>query len=181
MIARARKIRCLVMDVDGVLTDGRMGLTERGDELKSFYSRDGVAVALARRAGITLALITGESSTIGKVRGNRLGIDHVLLGARRKGESLEALMREHGLDPDAVAYMGDDLLDLPALQRCGLAVAVADAAPEVRAAAHVVTRARGGQGAVREIIEVILRAQGVWKAIVDAYVQDHGGRPLTWR
>jgi 3-deoxy-D-manno-octulosonate 8-phosphate phosphatase (KDO 8-P phosphatase) len=77
--------------------------------------------------------------------------------------------------------MGDDLLDLPALQRCGLAVAVADAAPEVRAAAHVVTRARGGQGAVREIIEVILRAQGVWKAIVDAYVQDHGGRPLTWR
>ena len=180
-MARARKIRCLVMDVDGVLTDGRMGLTERGDELKSFHSRDGVGVNLARLAGLTLALVTGESSTIGKVRGTRLGIDHVFLGVRRKGECLEALMQERGLAPDAVAYMGDDLLDLPALQRCGLAVTVADAAPEVHAAAHVVTRARGGRGAVREIVELILRAQGVWESTVDAYVQDHGGRPLTWR
>jgi 3-deoxy-D-manno-octulosonate 8-phosphate phosphatase (KDO 8-P phosphatase) len=180
-MARARKIRCLVMDVDGVLTDGGMGLSERGDELKFFSSRDGVAVALARRAGITLALMTGESSTIGKVRGNRLGIDQVLLGVRRKGDSLGTLVREHGLDPEAVAYMGDDLLDLPALQRCGLAVAPADAAPEVRAAAHVVTRALGGRGAVREIIELILRAQGLWQKTVDAYVQDHGGSPLTWR
>ncbi len=169
------------MDIDGVLTDGRMGLTERGDELKSFSARDGVAVALARRAGITLALMTGESSTIGKVRGNRLGIDRVLLGVRRKGDSLEALMRELGFSPDAVAYMGDDLLDLPALQRCGLAVAPADAAPEVRAVAHVVTGACGGRGAVRDIIELILRAQGVWKKTVDAYIQDHGGYPLTWQ
>ena len=168
------------MDVDGVLTDGRMGLTERGDELKSFFSRDGVAVALARRAGITLALMTGESSTIGKVRGNRLGIDEILLGVRRKGESLETLMREHGFIAAAVAYMGDDLLDVPALQRCGLAIAVADAAPEVRAAAHLVTRARGGRGAVREVVELILRAQGVWEKTVDAYVQDHGGHPLRW-
>jgi 3-deoxy-D-manno-octulosonate 8-phosphate phosphatase (KDO 8-P phosphatase) len=169
------------MDVDGVLTDGRMGLTERGDELKSFSARDGVAVALARRAGLTLALMTGESSTIGKVRGARLGIDRVLLGVRRKGESLEALAGELGLRADAVAYMGDDLLDLPALQRCGLALTVADAAPEVRAAAHVVTRARGGGGAVREAIELILRAQGVWRKTVDAYVQEHGGHPLAWR
>ena len=132
-MARARKIRCLVMDVDGVLTDGRMGLTERGDELKSFYSRDGVAVTLARRAGIMLALDHRASpAPSARFAGTRLGIDHVLLGVRRKGESLEALMREQGLAADAVAYMGDDLLDLPALQRCGLAVAVADAAPEVR-------------------------------------------------
>jgi 3-deoxy-D-manno-octulosonate 8-phosphate phosphatase (KDO 8-P phosphatase) len=179
--ARARRIRCLVMDVDGVLTDGRMGLTERGDELKSFSSRDGVAVALARRTGITLALMTGETSPIAEVRGHRLGIDEVRLGVRRKGESLEALMREHGFPAEVVAYMGDDLLDLPALQLCGLAVAPADAAPEVKAAAHVVTRARGGRGAAREIIEFILRAQGVWEKTVDAYVQDHGGRPLRWR
>src|SRR5262245_14940386 len=136
MAARARKIRLLVLDVDGVLTDGRMALTERGDELKSFSSRDGIAVALARRAGIAMALVTGESSTIGKVRGTRLGIEHIVLGARRKGESVDQLMREQGLSADAVAYVGDDLLDIPALQRCGLAVAVADAAPEVRTVAH---------------------------------------------
>ena len=177
--ARARKIRLLIMDVDGVLTDGRMALTERGDELKSFSSRDGIAVALAHRAGITMALVTGESSTIGKVRGTRLGIDHVLLGARRKGESVDTLMREHGLSADAVAYVGDDLLDIPALQRCGLAVAVADAAPEVRTVAHFVTRARGGQGVVREVVELILRAQGAWKSTVDKYLEDHGGRPLS--
>lgn len=169
------------MDIDGVLTDGRMGLTEHGDELKSFHSRDGIAVGLARRAGLMLALMTGESSTIGKVRGTRLGIDRVLLGARRKGDSLETLIQEGGFAPDAVAYVGDDLLDLPALQRCGLAVTVADAAPEVRAMAHLVTRARGGRGAVREIVEFILRAQGVWESTVDAYVQDHGGHPLRWR
>ncbi len=177
--ARARKIRLLVMDVDGVLTDGRMALSERGDEVKSFSSRDGIAVALARRAGITTALVTGESSTIGKVRGTRLGIDHVLLGARRKGESVDQLMREHGLTPDAVAYVGDDLLDIPALQRCGLAVAVADAAPEVITVAHFVTKARGGQGVVRELVELILRAQGVWTSTVNKYLEDHGGRPLS--
>lgn len=178
LTARARKIRLLVLDVDGVLTDGRMALSERGDELKSFSARDGIAVALARRAGITMALVTGESSTIGKVRGTRLGIDHVVLGARRKGESVDQLMREHRLSPEAVAYVGDDLLDIPALQRCGLAVAVADAAPEVRSIAHCVTRARGGQGVVREVVELILRAQGVWASTVDTYLEDHGGRPL---
>jgi 3-deoxy-D-manno-octulosonate 8-phosphate phosphatase (KDO 8-P phosphatase) len=178
--ARARQVRLLIMDVDGVLTDGRMALTERGDEVKSFSSRDGIAVGLAHRAGIKTALVTGESSTIGQVRGARLKIDRVLLGVRRKGESVEALMREHGLEPEAVAYVGDDLLDIPALQRCGLAVAVADAAPEVRTVAHVVTRARGGQGVVRELVELILRAQGIWESTVDAYVQEHGGRPLAW-
>jgi 3-deoxy-D-manno-octulosonate 8-phosphate phosphatase (KDO 8-P phosphatase) len=169
------------MDVDGVLTDGRMGLTERGDEVKFFSSRDGLGLTLARRAGIVTAFVTGESSAIGKVRGSRLGVDHVLLGVRRKGETVEALMLEHGVTPEAVAYMGDDLLDLPALQRCGFAIAVADAACEVKAAAHLVTRARGGQGAVREVVELILRAQGVWETTVDAYVQEHGGRPLSWR
>ena len=167
------------MDIDGVLTDGRMMLSERGDELKAFCARDGVAIALARRAGLSVALVTGESSTIGKVRGARLGIEHVLLGVRRKGETVEHLMKEQGLTPEAVAYVGDDLLDIPALQRCGLAVAVADAAPEVRTVAHFVTRARGGQGVARELVEMILRAQHLWTATVDKYVEDHGGRSLS--
>jgi 3-deoxy-D-manno-octulosonate 8-phosphate phosphatase (KDO 8-P phosphatase) len=163
------------MDVDGVLTDGRMILAEGGDQLKSFHTRDGIALNLARRAGLALALVTGESSPIAKVRGVKLGVDAVVLGARRKGDTVEALLAERGLGAEAVAYVGDDLLDLPALQRAGLAVAVADAAPEVKAAAHVVTRARGGHGAVRECVELILSAQGRWRALVDAFVLEHGG------
>ena len=174
--ARARKIRLLVMDVDGVLTDGQMILSERGDELKAFHSHDGVAVALAKRAGIKTAMITGESSPIAEARGAKLGVDAVVLGARRKGETVEALCAEQGVAADAVAYIGDDLLDIPAMQRAGLALAVADATAPVKAAAHVVTRARGGHGAARETVELILRAQGSWHAVTEAYIRDHGGR-----
>jgi 3-deoxy-D-manno-octulosonate 8-phosphate phosphatase (KDO 8-P phosphatase) len=179
--ARARQVQLLVMDVDGVLTDGRMILSDQGGELKSFFVRDGIGLDLARRAGIKLALVTGESSTIARARGAKLGVDRVVLGARRKGETVESLMAEHGLGCDAVAYIGDDLLDIPALQRVGLAVAVADAAPEVKSAAHVVTRAPGGHGAVRECVELILRAQGRWQSVVDAFVREHGGLPQVPR
>jgi 3-deoxy-D-manno-octulosonate 8-phosphate phosphatase (KDO 8-P phosphatase) len=175
VVARARAVRALVMDVDGVLTDGRMILAERGDELKAFHTRDGVALALARRAGLRTAFVTGETSPIAKARGARLGVDTVVLGARRKGEAVEALCAGYEVPPAAVAYVGDDLLDIPAMQRVGLAVAVADAAPEVKAAAHLVTRARGGAGAVREVVELLLRARGTWRQAVDAYVRDHGG------
>jgi len=176
---RARKTRLLVMDVDGVLTDGRMILSERGDELKAFHSRDGVAIVLARQAGLRTALVTGETSPIAKARGAKLGVDTVVLGARRKGETVEALRAEHEVPADAVAYIGDDLLDLPAMQQAGLAIAVADAAETVKAVAHVVTRTAGGQGAVREAIEWILRAQGRWASAVDAYVREHGGTRLA--
>jgi len=173
--ARARRVRLLVLDVDGVLTDGTMLLAERGDELKGFHSRDGLGVVLARRAGLRVALVTGEPSPIAKVRGDRLGVDAVVLGARRKGEALEALCARFELPLEAACYVGDDLLDVPALQRAGLAVAVADAVHEVRAVAHVVLRAPGGRGAVRECVELILRAQGTWRATVDAYIREHGG------
>jgi len=176
VVARARKIRLLVMDVDGVLTDGRMILSDRGEELKSFHTHDGIGLALAKRAGLRTALVTGESSPIAKTRGAKLGVDSVVLGARRKGESVEALRAEFDLAPDAVAFIGDDLLDIPALQVAGLAVTVADASAVVKAVAHVVTRARGGHGAVRELVELILRAQGSWRTVVDAYVREHGGR-----
>jgi len=178
VLARARKIRLLVTDVDGVLTDGHMLLSAGGEELKAFHARDGIAVALARRAGIVTAMVTGESSPIAEVRGRKLGVDAVRLGVRRKGDCVAALLAEHGLLPEACAFVGDDLLDIPAMQRVGLAVAVADAAPAVQAAAHVVTRARGGEGALRECVELILRAQGVHGEVIDAYVRDHGGRPL---
>jgi 3-deoxy-D-manno-octulosonate 8-phosphate phosphatase (KDO 8-P phosphatase) len=173
--ARARKIRLLVMDVDGVLTDGRMVLSDKGDELKMFHTHDGIGLALAHRAGLKTAMVTGETSPIAKARGDKLGVGTVVLGARRKGEVVEALLAEAGLPAPALAYIGDDLLDIPALQRAGLAVAVADAAPDVKAVAHVVTDAPGGHGAVRECVELILRAQGVWARTVEAYVREHGG------
>jgi 3-deoxy-D-manno-octulosonate 8-phosphate phosphatase (KDO 8-P phosphatase) len=138
------------MDVDGVLTDGRMVLGQSGDELKMFHTHDGIALALAHRAGLRTAIMTGETSPIAKARGAKLGVDRVLLGVRRKGESVEALLAELGWGPECLAYIGDDLLDIPALGRAGLAVAVNDAVPEVKAAAHVVTLAMGGHGAVRE-------------------------------
>jgi 3-deoxy-D-manno-octulosonate 8-phosphate phosphatase (KDO 8-P phosphatase) len=175
-LARARRVRFFVMDVDGVLTDGRMVLSERGDELKFFHTHDGMGVALARLAGLRTAMITGEKTTIAQTRGTKLGVDEVVLGARRKGATLDELMAKHGMRPDEVAYVGDDLLDIPAMQRVGLAVAVAGAAAEVKAVAHVVTRARGGHGAVRECVEFILRAQGTWRRTVDAYVREAGGR-----
>jgi 3-deoxy-D-manno-octulosonate 8-phosphate phosphatase (KDO 8-P phosphatase) len=176
VVTRARQVKLLVTDVDGVLTDGRMVLTERGDELKAFHTRDGVAVALAKRGGLKIAFVTGETSLLAKTRGDKLGVDAVVLGARRKGETLEDLCTQFGLSARAAAFVGDDLLDVPALQRAGLAIAVADAAHEVRAVAHVVTKARGGSGVLRECVELILKSQGRWRSTVAAYVREHGGQ-----
>jgi 3-deoxy-D-manno-octulosonate 8-phosphate phosphatase (KDO 8-P phosphatase) len=177
--ARARRVRLLVLDVDGVLTDGRMILSERGDELKAFHTHDGIGINLARRCGILVALVTGEKSPIAQSRGAKLGLEDIVLGARRKGEVLADLMAKHGVSPEQTAFMGDDLLDLPALERVGLAVAPANAVPEVRAIAHVVTRAAGGGGAVRECVELILRAQGRWREAVRTFVREHGGTGRT--
>ena len=174
--ARARRVRLLVLDVDGVLTDGRMVISERGDELKFFHTHDGMGVNLARRCGIKVALVTGEKSPIAQTRGAKLGVEEVVLGARRKGEVIVELTQKHGVSLQDTAFMGDDILDLPAMERVGLAIAPANAVAEVRAMAHVVTRARGGEGAVRECVETILRAQGRWRDAVRAFVREHGGR-----
>jgi 3-deoxy-D-manno-octulosonate 8-phosphate phosphatase (KDO 8-P phosphatase) len=174
--ARARRVRLLVLDVDGVLTDGRMVISERGDELKFFHTHDGMGVNLARRCGIKVALVTGEKSPIAQMRGAKLGVEEVVLGARRKGEVLADLVTTLGVSVAETAFRGDDILDLPAMERAGLAIAPANAVADVRAMAHVVTRARGGDGAVRECVEMILRAQGQWRDAVRAYIRDHGGR-----
>jgi 3-deoxy-D-manno-octulosonate 8-phosphate phosphatase (KDO 8-P phosphatase) len=178
---RARRVKLLILDVDGVLTDGRMTLTERGDELKSFHTHDGMGVNLARRAGIKIALVTGEKSEIGRTRGLKLGVEEIVLGARRKAETVEEIRAKFGLAAEEVAFMGDDLLDIPALERVGLAVAPANAVAEVRAMVDVVTRAAGGAGAVRECVELILRAQGLWEETVRAFVRDHGGSGVPRR
>jgi len=166
LVERFTRIRLLLLDVDGVLTDGRVTYTDAGQELKAFHVRDGSGVKFWRRAGGRVAILSGRSSPAVVRRAKELGIDPVVQGTDEKLPALRRILRETGMTPDQVCAVGDDLPDLPVLTRCGLAVAVADAAPEVRAAAHLVTAAAGGHGAVREAVEWLMRGQGTWDRVV---------------
>ena len=165
---RIAPVELLVLDVDGVLTDGRIVYADGGAEVKAFHVRDGSALTLWKRAGRRAAIVTGRSSPVVDRRAAELGVGPVVQGAPDKGEALRRVLAETGLRPEQACAVGDDLFDLPMLAGAGLAVAVADACPEVRAAAHYVTRAGGGRGAVREVVELLLRGQGRWQALVDA-------------
>jgi 3-deoxy-D-manno-octulosonate 8-phosphate phosphatase (KDO 8-P phosphatase) len=160
--ARARNVAALVLDVDGVLTDGRVLFLPGGEEGRTFHVRDGLGIQLMRAGRVPVAFVSGRDSEVVRRRAEELGVEHLLLGIQDKVEAYERLMGELRLEDAQMAYVGDDLPDLPLLQRCGLGFAVADAAPEVRAAAHVVLRAGGGRGAVREACERILKAKGAW-------------------
>jgi YrbI family 3-deoxy-D-manno-octulosonate 8-phosphate phosphatase len=160
---RCVPIELLVLDVDGVLTDGGIIHVNDESELKKFHVRDGAGLKLWRSAGKRAALITGRTSRVVAIRAAEIGIDPVLQGVEEKLPALRNLLQAGGWRPEQVCYVGDDLLDLPLLRHCGLAVAVADACAEVIADAHYVTRTAGGRGAVRETIELLLRCQGHWK------------------
>ncbi|MBN2719869.1 MAG: HAD-IIIA family hydrolase [Proteobacteria bacterium] len=172
ILEAAGRIRLIALDVDGVLTDGKITLTSSGEEIKSFHVRDGHAVKLANRAGLTVALITGRESPIVDQRARELGIALVFQGALRKKEALEILLLKTGFSADQIAYMGDDLVDLPVLGAVGLACAPSDADPEVLARVPLITHARGGEGAVREMIQFILSAQGLWEEVMARYLRD---------
>lgn len=158
--ASAAKVRVLVLDVDGVLTDGSLYLGDNGVEYKAFYSRDGHGMKLLMASGVQLAVITGRRSNVVAERMAALGVAHVYQGDDRKGPIFDALLKALALAPEQAAYVGDDLVDLPVMTRCGLAIAVADADPRVRRAASFTTRCAGGRGAVREVCELLLEAQG---------------------
>ncbi len=164
---RCAAIELLVVDVDGVLTDGGIVYGSDGVELKRFHVRDGSGLKCWEKAGKRAAIVTGRSSSIVDRRAKELGIGFVVQGASEKLPAFRHLLAQTGVAPAQVCYVGDDLPDLPPMRHCGLAVAVADACAEVRADAHYVTQARGGQGAVREAIELILRSQGWWQSMVD--------------
>jgi YrbI family 3-deoxy-D-manno-octulosonate 8-phosphate phosphatase len=149
-------MRALIMDVDGVLTDGGLYYTENGDELKRFDVRDGQGLVLLRQAGILTAIVTGKRTTLVARRADELGIAEVHQGVTDKGEMVTELLARHGVPAANACYVGDDINDLPALRLVGIAVAVADAVPIVRRTAHYVTRAPGGHGAIREICDLIL-------------------------
>ena len=166
---KAKLIRALVLDVDGVLSDGRITYDSQGREMKSFHVRDGAAIKWLQRAGIEVAIITGRTSAPVKVRAKELGIQSVIQGALRKLPAFEKILKQTGLSARAVAYMGDDLLDLPILRRVGLSAAPADAVPEVRAEVDLITRAKSGRGAVRELAELLLKTQGHWPKLMKRY------------
>jgi YrbI family 3-deoxy-D-manno-octulosonate 8-phosphate phosphatase len=161
---RCRPIDLLVLDVDGVLTDGRIVYGSEGLEVKAFHVRDGSGLKLWHRAGRRSALITGRTSEVVAVRARELGVATVIQGAADKWPAFCEVLAKSRTAPEAVCYVGDDVPDLEPMRHSGLAVAVADACPEVRACAHYVTRAAGGAGAVREAIQLLLRCQGAWQA-----------------
>ena len=167
---RLRKIRCLLLDVDGVLTDGKLQITSDGKEFKTFDIQDGHGIAMARRAGLTIGFISGRPSRATARRAAELGVKIVLQQPTNKMDLVEKVKRQHGLANDEIAFVGDELVDLPVLRRVGLAVAVPNATAEVKRVAHYQTRQRGGDGAVREVIEMILKAQGSWEQAIAKYL-----------
>lgn len=168
VLKRAKKIRLLLLDVDGVLTDGRVYLMSvagagAAAEMKVFDAHDGAGMKLAHRMGIKTGLITGRDSAATAQRAHEMQVDYLFQGRAEKLGSYKESLERAGVSDAEVTYIGDDLPDLPLLERAGLAVATANAAAEVKKAAHYVTQARGGEGAAREVVELILKAQNRWK------------------
>ena len=166
---RAKAVRLLLLDVDGVLTDGRIVYTDGGDEIKRFHVRDGSGLKIWKSLGGKTAILSGRTSKAVERRAKELGIDAIEQGQPDKAPVFAKLLAKFELAPDQVCGVGDDLPDLPVLVRCGLSVAVADACPELRAAANFVTTAAGGAGAVREAIEWLLKLRGEWDGVVDGF------------
>jgi 3-deoxy-D-manno-octulosonate 8-phosphate phosphatase (KDO 8-P phosphatase) len=167
---KARKVRLMIFDVDGVLTDGTLYLTDSGEEIKAFNSRDGHGMKMLRESGVELAIITGRASRCVEQRAGNLGVELLFQGATDKARVYADLLAARKLDAGATAYMGDDVIDLPVLRRCGLALTVPDAPLAVKQHADYVTRAHGGRGAAREACELIMHAQGTLGPRLEAHL-----------
>ncbi|MEK6289111.1 MAG: HAD-IIIA family hydrolase [Acidobacteriota bacterium] len=170
ILERARRIKLLILDCDGVLTDGRIIMLPDGDETKAFDVKDGHAMVMAQRAGLRIAIISGRKSSVVRARAKELGVAHLHEMAWVKAEPYEKILAEEGLRDEEVCYVGDDVVDIPLLRRAGLAVAVGDAVEETKQHSQVVTRRAGGRGAVREVIELILKAQDKWDEALARYL-----------
>lgn len=171
ILAKAAQIKLIIFDVDGVLTDGSLFIGDDGEEYKAFHSRDGHGMKMLRATGVEIGIITGRTSNVVRHRMESLGIHHVYQGQLEKLPAFQQLTSKLGIDPQQVAYVGDDVVDLPILTRVGLAVAVADAHPLVKRHAHWITPCGGGQGAARDICELIMEAQGTLDASLQHYLQ----------
>lgn len=168
---RLAKIDLLLLDVDGVLTDGRVVIDDHGTESKFFDVRDGHGLKLLQRAGVAAGLVTGRRSRVVELRAAELGIDEVHQGVKDKLSVVRRILKHRGLRPEQVGYVGDDVVDLPVMLQVGAAIAVADAHSCVRERAHWVTDAAGGRGAVREVCDALLVARGCWEEVTQRYFQ----------
>jgi len=166
---KIKPIKLLILDVDGVLTDGKIIYNDRGEEIKAFHVRDGHGLKLLMRAGIGIALITGRKSKVVLHRARDLGIKNVYQRVTNKIEVYEKILKGKKLKDENVGFVGDDLVDIPVLKRVGFSAAVGDAIPEVREVADYVASKKGGEGAVREICELLLKVQNKWEEITERY------------
>jgi len=169
VIARIRLIRLLILDVDGVMTDGRIVMDYAGREIKNFDVKDGHGIKVLMRYGIDVVLVTGRRSTVVEHRARDLGISEVHQGVTNKLEIADTILRNRSLNYEHVAFVGDDIVDISLLRRVGFSAAVADAAEDVKKCADYVTIRKGGRGAVREVCEVILKAKGEWTDVANKY------------
>lgn len=163
---KLKNIELLILDVDGVMTDGRIIWDTNGVETKFFNVKDGHGIKLIQRAGIQVGIITGRTSPVVDLRAKELGIEFVYQGALRKLESYEDILRKTGLGDHQVAYMGDDVIDVPVMRRVGFSAAPADAVPDVRAVVDFISSCGGGMGAVRELCDLLLKGRGEWDRLV---------------
>ena len=170
ILEKAAKIRMVIFDVDGVLTDGSLFLGDDGQEYKAFNSLDGHGMVMLQQTGIQIAIITGRTSEVVRLRMESLGISHVYQGHRDKLPPYEKLKQAVALDDDQIAYVGDDIVDLPVMSRVGLAIAVQDAHTFTKKHAHWVTSGKGGQGAAREVCELLMEAQGNLQNALNSYL-----------
>ena len=170
VIERARSIQIVVFDVDGILTDGTLYLTDDGEEIKAFNSRDGHGMKMLKSSGVELAIITARESRCVKLRAEDLNISLLYQGEKNKLKAFESLVTKLGLDMSSCAYVGDDLIDLPIMTRCGLSICVPSAHTLVKNHVHYVTNSEGGHGAVREICEMVMLAQGTLDAQLEKYL-----------
>ena len=173
VLDRARRVRLVLLDSDGVLTDGRIIVTSDGTEARCFDVRDGHGIRMGQDAGLSFGVISGRESRALTARAEELGFDEIHQRVHDKLGLVRELLARRELDPRAVCFMGDDLIDVPAMRYCGLAVAPADAIGEVRDVAHHVTEREGGRGAVREVIDLLLRAGGSWDKVTARYFTEH--------
>jgi 3-deoxy-D-manno-octulosonate 8-phosphate phosphatase (KDO 8-P phosphatase) len=167
---RLKKIRCLLLDVDGVLTDGKIYFSSNGDEYKAFDVLDGHGIAMAKRAGLTVGFVSGRPSKATEARAANLGVDIVYQKEAPKMEAICDIEQKFGFKPDEICFIGDELVDVLAMHHVGVAVAVANAVDEVKREADYVTKRAGGSGAVREVVELILKSQGTWTKTIAKYV-----------
>jgi len=167
---KAKSIRLIIFDVDGVLTDGSLFIGDDGQEYKAFNSKDGHGMVMLQQSGVGIAIITGRTSEVVRIRMESLGIEHVFQGKREKRPAYEELKRATGLEDAEIAYVGDDVVDLPVMTQVGLAIAVQDAHPLTKQHAHWVTPSGGGRGAGREVCELIMDAQGTLSAALQHYL-----------